>query len=377
MRAEPRLPIVPPHGSARRWTPYAVLLWALLLATLWVAEPYARAWLFAAGEPRSISPRGELADVERNAAEVFAARAPAVALIVTAGSVRDAFGRLGATSGSGSGFVWDEAGHIVTNNHVVAGAQEIRVRLEVDRTIPATIVGTAPDYDLAVLRPLGPLPQDGQPIPLASSAELLVGQTVYAIGNPFGLGRSMSSGIISALDRHLPASSGREIRGVIQTDAAINPGNSGGPLLDSAGRLVGVNTAIVSGSGSSAGVGFSVPVDIVNEIVPQLIARGRAPRAGIGIAALDEPMAAGLDLRGVIIAEVLPGSPADKAGLRGLDPVTGRLGDVITHVDGRPVRTVAELAEALRVVGLGNRAALTILRGGREATVSVEVIDIG
>lgn len=377
MRVEPQRPVAAPRPRAGRWAPRAALVWVLLLATLWVAEPYARAWLFAAGEPRLITSRGELAEVERNAAEVFAARAPAVALIVTAGAVRDAFGRLGATSGTGSGFVWDEAGHIVTNNHVVAGAQEIRVRLEADRTIPATIIGTAPDYDLAVLRPLGPLPRGAQPIPLGSSAELLVGQTVYAIGNPFGLGRSMSSGIISALDRHLPASSGREIRGVIQTDAAINPGNSGGPLLDSAGRLVGVNTAIVSGSGSSAGVGFSVPVDVVNEIVPQLIARGRAPRAGIGITALDERTAAGLDLPGVIIAQVLPGSPADRAGLRGLDPMTGRLGDVITHVDGQPVRTLADLAEALRAVGLGKRAALTILRGRLEVTVSVEVVDIG
>lgn len=377
MRHDPPLPAATSRSGAGRWGPRVVLFWVLLLATLWVAEPYLRAWLFAAGEPRAVTPRGELAEFERNAVEVFAARAPAVALIVTAAAVRDAFGRFGAASGTGSGFVWDEAGHIVTNNHVVANAQAIRIRLEADRTIPAAVVGRAPDYDLAVLRPMGPLPRAAQPIPLGRSDELRVGQTVYAIGNPFGLGRSMSSGIISALDRHLPAASGREIRGVVQTDAAINPGNSGGPLLDSAGRLIGVNTAIISESGSSAGVGFAVPVDIVNEIVPQLIARGRAPRAGIGIAALDERAAAGLDLRGVVIAQVVPGSPADRAGLRGVDPITGRLGDVITHVEGEPVRTVAELAEALRAVGIGNRATLTILRGGQEATVTVEVVDIG
>jgi 2-alkenal reductase len=365
-----------PAARARRLQRFAIL-WALALLTLWVAEPYLRAWFFAAGEPRAIAPRGELAEVEKNAVDVFAGRASAGALIVTAATVRDAFGRLGTASGTGSGFVWDEAGHIVTNNHVIAEAGEIRVRLEAGRTIPAAVVGTAPDYDLAVLRPLAPLPRDAQPVPLGRSADLLVGQTVYAIGNPFGLGRSMSAGIISALDRHLPAASGREIRGVVQTDAAINPGNSGGPLLDSAGRLIGVNTAIVSGSGSSAGVGFAVPVDVVNEIVPQLIARGRAPRAGIGIAALDERVAAGLDLPGVVIAQVRPGSSADRAGMRGLDPATGELGDVITHVEGRPVRTVVELAEALRAVGIGNRAALTVVRDGRETTVNVEVVDIG
>jgi 2-alkenal reductase len=258
----------------------ALLVWALALGTFWVAEPYLRGWLYAAREPRAVAARGALADAERNAVEVFEARAPSVALIVTAAAVRDAFGRAGTAAGTGSGFVWDEAGHVVTNNHVVAEAQEIRVRLEADRAIRAEVVGTAPDYDLAVLRPLAPLPPAAQPVPLGSSADLVVGQTVYAIGNPFGLGRSMSSGIISALDRHLPAASGREIRGVVQTDAAINPGNSGGPLLDSAGRLIGVNTAIVSGSGSSAGVGFAVPVDVVNEVVPELIRRGRAPRPG-------------------------------------------------------------------------------------------------
>ncbi|HEX6010251.1 MAG TPA: trypsin-like peptidase domain-containing protein [Geminicoccaceae bacterium] len=377
MRVDPPISRTADRPSGDGWLSRAVLVWALALGTFWVGEPYLRGWLYAAREPRAVAARGALADAERNAVEVFEARAPSVALIVTAAAVRDTFGRAGTTAGMGSGFVWDEAGHVVTNNHVVAGAQEIRVRLEADQAVRAEVVGTAPDYDLAVLRPLAPLPPAAQPVPLGSSAGLAVGQTVYAIGNPLGLGRSMSSGIISALDRHLPAASGREIRGVIQTDAAINPGNSGGPLLDSAGRLIGVNTAIVSGSGSSAGVGFAVPVDIVNEVVPELIRRGRAPRPGIGVAALDERAAAALDAPGVVIAEVVPGSAADRAGLRGLDLRARRLGDVITHIDGRRVRTVAELAEALRAAGIGNLARLTVVRDGRELEVSVEVTDIG
>jgi 2-alkenal reductase len=352
-------------------------LWALVLATLWVTQPYVRAWLFAQTEPKAIVPRGELAEDERNAIEVFSARGPVVALIVTQRIDRDPVGRGIVGTGAGSGFVWDAAGHIVTNNHVVEGAQMIGVRLGADRTIPAELVGAAPDYDLAVLRPSRPF-EPAAPIPVGSSHDLLVGQTVYAIGNPFGLSRSMSVGVISALDRLLPAASGREIRGVIQTDAAINPGNSGGPLLDTAGRLIGVNTAIFSETGNFAGIGFAVPVDIVNEIVPQLIRHGRAPRPGIGIAALDQTAAAGVDLpAGIVVADVMPGSAADRAGLRGIDRSSGSLGDIITHVNGERVRTVAELAEALGVVGIGNTAELTVIRDSTTRTVTVRVVDIG
>jgi 2-alkenal reductase len=300
-----------------------------------------------------------------------------VALVVTQRTDRDPLGRGIVGTGAGSGFVWDAAGHIVTNNHVVAGAQVIGVRLDADRTIPAELVGTAPDYDLAVLRPLEPL-EPVAPIPVGSSHDLVVGQTVYAIGNPFGLSRSMSVGIISALDRLLPAASGREIHGVIQTDAAINPGNSGGPLLDTAGRLIGVNTAIFSETGNFAGIGFAVPVDVVNEIVPQLIQHGRAPRPGIGIAALDPAAAAGVDLpAGVVVAEVMPGSAADRAGLRGIDRGSGTLGDIITHVNRERVRTVGELAQALGMAGIGNAAELTVVRDGASRTVTVQVVDIG
>ena len=188
----------------------------------------------------------------------------------------------------------------------------------------------------------------------------------------------MSVGIISALDRLLPTATGREIRGVIQTDAAINPGNSGGPLLDTAGRLIGVNTAIFSETGSYAGIGFAVPIDVVNEVVPQLIRHGQAPRAGIGIAALDQSVAAGVDLpAGIVVAEVLPGSSADRAGLRGIDRRSGRLGDIITHVNGERVRTVAELAEALTAAGIGNTVQLTVSRDGASRAMMVQVTEIG
>jgi 2-alkenal reductase len=359
------------------WLLRVFALGALLLATLWVVQPYVRAWLFAETEPKAIVARGELAEYERNTVEVFSARSPAVALVVTQRTDRDPFGRDIVGTGAGSGFVWDAAGHIVTNDHVVAGAQAIGVRLDADRTVPAELVGTAPDYDLAVLRPLGPL-EPAAPIPVGSSHDLVVGQTVYAIGNPFGLSRSMSVGIISALDRHLPAASGREIRDVIQTDAAINPGNSGGPLLDTAGRLIGVNTAILSETGNFAGVGFAVPVDVVNEVVPQLIRHGRAPRPGIGIAALDPTAAAGVDLpAGVVVADVMPGSAAERAGLRGIDRRNGTLGDIITHVNDERVRTVGEFAAALGAVGIGNTAELTVIRDGTARTVTLELVDIG
>jgi 2-alkenal reductase len=358
------------------WLYRLAILWLLALATAWVAQPYLQAWLYGTEEPRVVTPRGDLAEYEKAAIDVFEARSPSVALIVSVSEVRGIFGGAETRAGLGSGFVWDAAGHVVTNNHVVEGADEVGIRLGTDQTVRARIVGRAPDYDLAVLQPQGRL-EPAPPIPVGASQGLEVGQTVFAIGNPFGLSRSLSSGIISALGRHLPTSGGREIQGVIQTDAAINPGNSGGPLLDSAGRLIGVNTAIASQSGVFAGVGFAVPVDVVNRIVPQLIETGHAPRPGIGIAALDETVAAGLDAPGVVVAEVFPDSAAARAGLRGIDRGTGRLGDVITAVAGKRVRTVADLAAALEEAGIGKTVQLTILRDGQERTVEVEVADIG
>ena len=200
---------------------------------------------------------------------------------------------------------------------------------------------------------------------------------MFAIGNPFGLDQSLTTGIISALKRRLPTNGGREITNVIQTDAAINPGNSGGPLLDSAGRVIGVNTAILSPSGTSAGIGFAIPIDTVNRVVPEIIARGYVPTPGIGIVAAGEDAATRAGVEGVVIARTVPGSAAERAGLRGIDPNGRRLGDVIVGVNGKPVRRLPDLAEELERVGVGKKVPVQIIRDGREMTVEVDVIDIG
>ena len=204
-----------------------------------------------------------------------------------------------------------------------------------------------------------------------------MGQFVFAIGNPFGLDQTLTTGIVSALQRRLPTSEGREIADVIQTDAAINPGNSGGPLLDSAGRLIGVNTAIFSPSGASAGIGFAIPVDVVNRVVPQLIANGRMPTPGIGIIAAAEAAAARVGIEGVVVVRVLPGSPAQRAGVRGIDPQTGEIGDVIVAVNDKPVRRLSDLIQALEETGVGQNIQLAVERHGRTMTLLVNVADTG
>ena len=352
-----------------------LIVWALLIASVWVGGPYVREFLLTVDEPRAVAPRGDLANFERTATELFELTAPTVAYIFTESSSGAPFTQSVPQGGAGSGFVWDAAGHVVTNFHVVQGAGRIAVLLESGTAISATLVGAAPDYDLAVLK-LSKVPAGLKPIPVGTSADLMVGQSVFAIGNPFGLSRSLSTGVISALDRHLPTASGREIHGAIQTDAAINPGNSGGPLLDSAGRLVGVNTAIVSESGSSAGVGFAVPVDVVNRVVPRMITDGKFPRPGIGIAIADEKTRARLGLPGIVIAQVLSGSTAEGAGLEGFDRRRGQLGDVITEVNGQKVQTIAEFAAALKEAGIGRKVELTVLRNNRVRTVKLTVMDI-
>jgi 2-alkenal reductase len=215
------------------------------------------------------------------------------------------------------------------------------------------------------------------PVLIGSSADLQVGQAALAIGNPFGLDQSLTTGVVSALKRQLPTANGREIPDVIQTDAAVNPGNSGGPLLDSAGRLIGVTTAIYSPSGANAGVGFAIPVDIVNRVVPELIRNGRVPTPGIGIVAAEEAIATRLGVDGVIVVRTAPGSPAERAGLRGVDPRTGTVGDVIVGVDGETVRRLADLTNALEAVGVGGEIALEVIRNGRRETIRTEVADVG
>jgi 2-alkenal reductase len=344
---------------------------ALILSALLLGQDMLRDYFLGAREPRAVVPRGDLAPIERHANAVFTSVAPSV---VSVFAMHEASFPQSAATGAGSGIIWDRAGHIVTNAHVVAGAAQIGVVLDDGRTLAARVVGRAEPFDIAVLA-LPAAPRDLQPIAVGTSDDLVVGQTVFAIGNPFGLSRTLTTGIISALDRRLPTAGGREVGGVIQTDAAINPGNSGGPLVDSAGRLIGVNTAIVAPTGTFSGVGFAVPVDTVNRIVPHLIRDGRAPMAGIGIAALPENIAARVGVKGVVVQAVRDGSAAEQAGLTGID-AQGRPSDVIVAVDDNPVSSLADLALELERVGIGNRVPITVVRDGAERKVEIVVQDI-
>ena len=317
-----------------------------------------------------VTARGDLADDERNNIEVFKRVSPSVVHISTLAAARGfALDVMQVPRGMGSGFIWDAQGHVVTNFHVIQGATGAQVALSDNRTYPAKLVGVFPDRDLAVLRIDVPADKDKlQPIIVGESANLLVGQKVYAIGNPFGLDQSLTTGIVSALEREIESVTRRAIRGMIQTDAAINPGNSGGPLLDSAGRLIGVNTAIFSPSGANAGIGFAIPVDEVNRVVPRLIRDGRFVRPTLGVEVAPASVGKPLGLPdGVVVVGVVPGSPAAAAGIR---PFTrgpdGALvvGDVITAVDGQKVKSLDNLLEALERRQPGDVVKLGLWRGG-------------
>jgi S1-C subfamily serine protease len=280
--------------------------------------------------------------------------------------------------GTGSGFVWDQDGHIVTNFHVTQEGDAFSVTLADQSEWEAKIAGAAPDKDVAVLRIKAPR-ERLVPLVRGTSRTLAVGQRVLAVGNPFGLDHSLTVGVVSALGRELRSPSGRRIRDVIQTDAAINPGNSGGPLLDSSGRLIGVNTAIFSPSGAFAGVGFAVPVDTVSRLVPQLIAKGRIATAGIGVTLIPERYNAQLGIDGVGIAEVLPDGPAARAGLQGAQVTRARrviLGDRIVGVDGKPVKSEDDLRDAFEAAGVGGSVTLTIARGSERRDVKVALIAV-
>jgi 2-alkenal reductase len=259
---------------------------------------------------------------------------------------------------------------------VVEGTSGVVVRLASGKVTQTKLVGTAPNYDLAVVRLQSPgtLPP---PLAIGSSSDLQVGQSAFAIGNPYGLDQSLTTGVVSALKRRLPTSRGREIANVIQTDAAINPGNSGGPLLDSAGRLIGVNTAILSPSGTSAGIGFAIPVDVVNRIVPELIRSGHVPIPGIGVVAASEATATRLGVEGVVVVKTIPGSPAQQAGLQGIDIASGTIGDVIVAVNGQGVRNLADLTDRFEQVGIGHTAQVTVARRGSTLSVDLNIIDVG
>lgn len=394
---------VPPRRPAQ---PPAILVGLILAVILFAIffGPYAL-WVLwkrtgptgtgeipeAAAVPRAITPRGSLAEDESATIALYEQAAPSVVHITTLTRRSNPFTLFTQEieQGTGSGFVWDEYGHIVTNFHVIQKANGAEVTLTDQHgqtTYRAALVGGRPDKDLAVLRIDAPKSRL-RPIPLGTSSDLKVGQKVFAIGNPFGLDQTLTTGVISALNREIRSVSGEPIRGMIQTDAAINPGNSGGPLLDSAGRLIGVNTAIYSPSGAYAGIGFAIPVDTVNEVVPQIIARSRGEIAQqptgrelpprLGIVGVPDQTARRAGIEGVIISDIQPGSPADKAGLRPLqyDEETGRyeLGDIIIAINSQKVRTLEDLRRILRQHKYGDVLTVQVLRSGKIVTVQVRL----
>jgi S1-C subfamily serine protease len=330
-------------------------------------------------DPRPVTARGDLAQDEQNTIEIFRLNSPSV-VYITSIALRRGFFSLNAVEiprGTGSGFIWDKSGRIVTNYHVISDANKIKVTMADGSTWRAVLIGAAPDRDIAVLQIDAPA-SALRPITIGSSADLQVGQKVFAIGNPFGLDQTITSGIISALGREIKSVTGRTIQGMIQTDAAINPGNSGGPLLDSAGRLIGVNTAIYSPSGAYAGIGFAVPVDTVNKTVPKVIKYGHVIKPGIGATLADKRLAGRLGIEGVLILAVEADGPAARAGLRPTMQYMGEiiLGDIITGVAGQPVSSYDELRTELEKYEVGNEITLTILRGEQLLDVTVRLTAI-
>jgi S1-C subfamily serine protease len=339
---------------------------------------------------RTVTPRGDRDAFEKERINVFKEVSPSVVNVDTLRIQRRGYaGRSEQAIGLGSGFVWDTSGRIVTNFHVVQETLQVnsqgvvsikptatvRVTLADQSAWNARLVGVAPDNDLAVLQIDAPA-ASLKPIPVGSSGDLEVGQTCYAIGNPFGQSLTFTHGIVSALDREIQSATDQAIAGVIQTDAPLNPGNSGGPLLDREGRLIGVNTAITSPSGGNVGIGYAIPVDTVNQVVTELIRTGRPPQPSLGIVLLREQDTRALGFeKGVIIAEVRPHSAADKAGLHGFrtDPATGQQvpGDLITAVNGQPVNTIAELQKAMSKAQVHQTVTLTIRRGDETRDVKV------
>lgn len=366
-----------PASGLTRWLPLLVIALSLLLVVqAWV--PRLVEMSAPPPEPRPITPRGDLAEDEQSTVKLFQEASKSVVFITTSQVGRDFFFNvLEIPKGSGSGFVWDEQGHIVTNFHVVSGASNVKVTLPDQSTWPATVIGKSPERDLAVLKvdaPDGRLP----PLLVGKSGDLQVGQKVFAIGNPFGLDQTLTTGIVSGLGRQLHSDQGL-MEDLIQTDAAINPGNSGGPLLDSAGRLIGVNAAIYSPSGASAGVGFAIPVDGVQRVIPQLIAHGHVLHPDLGLKYAPDQLTQRLGLKGVMIARVEPKSAAALAGLRGLKQDEDgdiTLGDVIVAINGQEVSEVAEFLRLLDKHEIGNKVKLIITRDARsrrEENLEVEV----
>jgi len=312
---------------------------------------------------------------EANTTEIFSKASPAVVFVTNRALRRDFFSLdiHEIPRGSGSGFVWDKSGLIVTNFHVIAGAHRVTVTLQDQSEYDAEVIGIAPEKDLAVLRIVEP-PEDLVTLPVGDSSELNVGRKVLAIGNPFGLDTTLTTGVVSALGREIKAPSNRTIRGVIQTDAAINPGNSGGPLLNSLGQLVGVNTAIYSPSGASAGIGFAIPVNTVRDVVPQLISYGKLLRPSLGLERASDRWIRRYRIKGVPVVRVFPGSPAAQAGIRGAyRNARGEvmLGDIITRVEDRKILSNDDFLSVLEQHEPGDRLTMELRRGQDKRVTSV------
>jgi len=337
-------------------------------------------------KPRPVAPRVPLLPAEQNAANVFKNSKPSVVYITSI--VLAANPKMeDAPAGTGSGFVWDDQGHVVTNQHVVNTdavkgkgptdeADVLNVTLSDGKTYKAQVIGRSLSYDIAVLQVFAPLDRL-RPLPLGKSTALLVGQTTYAIGNPYGLDHTLTSGIVSALNREISSSLGNAIRGVIQTDAAINPGNSGGPLLDSAGRLIGMNTSVI-GPGNRAGIGFAIPVDTLNRVVPLLIARGQLEPVYLGFTALIPAYARAMGVtHGVMVSDVEAGSPAALAGLRPLQlDREGRVvapGDILLTYQGTPILNGVQLFDLLEVEPPKGAVVFEVLREGRAGKIILNV----
>jgi S1-C subfamily serine protease len=368
---------LPPDPFVRRISTLALWLAALML--LWRLLPAIESWLAPTQDAaRTVTARGDLAADEKATIELFEKTRDSVVYISTAQVVRDVWTRNAymVPRGTGSGFVWDDVGHVVTNFHVIEGASRATVRLADGRDYVAALVGASPQHDIAVLR-IGVGFKRPPPVPIGTSHDLKVGQKVFAIGNPFGLDWTLTGGLVSALDRSLDGGEGKPpIEHLIQTDASINPGNSGGPLLDSAGRLIGINTAIYSPSGASAGIGFAVPVDTVMRVVPQLIKTGRYIRPALGIEAdeqVNQRLVAASGIEGVFVLRVQPGGAADKAGLRGIKTTAEGIepGDVIKAVQGKAVTSVPRLLARLDDFKIGDTVQLTVQRGSQTREVSI------
>jgi len=367
------------QGQTRKsyGTSIAVVIALCLLAALLTKQ----SWVGSAvltdprAAPRQIAARGDLAPQEKSTIALFRQASPSVVHITAIAVQRDLFTLkpYQIPEGTGSGFIWDTSGNVITNFHVIQNADAAQVTLADQSNWKAKLVGAAPDKDLAVLKidaPANRLPA----IPVGTSKDLQVGQSVFAIGNPFGLDQSLTTGVISALGREIESVTRRPIQGVIQTDAAINPGNSGGPLLDSAGRLIGVNTAIYSPSGASAGIGFAIPVDTVNRIVPEVIRYGKVTRPGIGIQIAEDQIAERLGVNGVLVVDVVAGSAAAKAGLRPTRREASgrvRLGDVITAINGQKVASPNELFLLLEKYKVGDAVNVTVLRDEKSVQIKM------